>query len=670
MQHMIRYKLSTFLKRPVNTAIPVIAFGIIAFLVNCAASPAESAGQGITAFRLSARDGVHVSHNGGRRWERYSQGLPDGCIPLKIHAGHGGMLYLTTWDSGLFRRGPGDAAWTDISGPLFAAPRIHGPSDRRRKVSAFAADPADPAKIAATTKHGLLLSNDGGKSWREFPLSGDFRRYHITSLAMKGAAFLVGTSHAGVHRMNGGALTGITRGLPSEAYSETLRFFEEIGAVDAVGSKQCLGMNISGGIYVSDTPGAAWRKLAALPGRPEISDIREKAGTVYAASNGSAYAVTADGSVRQVPSYNEIISSASGIEGTTGIFLSDDSGALPPLFVKTAHHLDARTTGTNALRASGKKALYANPYAAKRDLDGLIRTIERCGFNALVVDMRDDFGAVFFPSSNVTAKTIGACRNVLDVPAMLRKLHAKNIYAIARMVVFKDKYLYRAFNGAHAVADRSTGGPWLGKAGEYWVDPHSAFVQKYVIDLASEAAALGFDEIQFDYVRFPSDGPIQLCSYRHRKDPRIYKSEVITDFLREAKRTLRVPVSADVYGITAWYRFGNRIGQDFEAMAEHTDALCPMVYPSHFGTRFYRARVSREDHPRLMVLESGLRARAMAGSRAVIRPYLQAFNLMSPTWGPGYISAQVEAAEKSGSSGFTLWNAKGDYEMVKKALAK
>ena len=643
---------------------------LIALLPNCSGSPAESAGSGVTALRLTARDGVFISHNGGRRWERFSRGLPDNCVPLKIHAGPGGALYLATWDSGLFRRDPGADAWTDISGADFAAAGVYPVEGRRRKISAFAADPGNPAQIAAATKHGLYLSGDAGKSWREFPLSGDFRRYHITSLALKGSALFVGTSFAGIHRRNGGALSGASRGLPSDQYSDTLRFYEEIGAVDAGGAKASLGMNVTGEVYVSDTTGASWRKLAALPGRTEISDIREAGGVVYAAAGGRAVAIDGSGAARPVPSYNEIISSASAIDGTTGIFIRDDSGVIPPLFVKTGHHFDGRPAGTKALRAAGKKALYTNPYAARRDLDGLIRTIEQCGLNALVIDMKDDFGALFFPTGNATAKAIGSCRNPLDVAAMLKKLRAKNIYTIARMVAFKDKYLYRAFNGAHAVADRSTGGPWQGAPGEFWVDPHSAFVQKYNIDLAAEAAALGFDEIQFDYVRFPSDGPIHLCHYRHRKDPRVYKSEVIADFLRLAKKTLPVPVSADVYGITGWYRFGNRIGQDFEAMAEHADALCPMVYPSHFGTKFYRNRADRTGLPRLMVFESGLRAGAMAGSRAVIRPYLQAFNLLSPTWGPGYISAQVEAAEKSGSSGFTFWNAKADYAMVKKALSK
>jgi hypothetical protein len=338
--------------------------------------------------------------------------------------------------------------------------------------------------------------------------------------------------------------------------------------------------------------------------------------------------------------------------------------------VQIRHPFDARSLPQNKTKAFNKKALYANPHVARKNIDGLIAAAEACKMNALVIDMKDDFGAIFFPTKNSTAKQIGACKNPLDVKSFLSKLHAKNMYAIARMVVFKDKYLYRAFEGAHAVADSTTGGSWTGNPGEFWLDPYSEFVHKYLIDLAVELESLGFDEIQFDYIRFPSDGPVERCRFRHRKDAAIFKSEVITDFLRLAKKSISIPISVDVYGITGWYHFGYRIGQDFEAMAEYADVLCPMVYPSHFGTTFYRNKTTREALPGFLVGESVVRAQMLAGKKTVIRPYLQAFNLLSPTWGVDYILTQIHAAEKAGANGFSFWNAKGDYEMVMRAMKK
>jgi len=180
---------------------------------------------------------------------------------------------------------------------------------------------------------------------------------------------------------------------------------------------------------------------------------------------------------------------------------------------------------------------------------------------------------------------------------------------------------------------------------------------------------MGFDEIQFDYIRFPSDGPVHQCLYRYRKDGATYKSEALVDFLTRAKRSLKVPVSVDIYGFNGWYRFGNSIGQDIEAFARVADVICPMVYPSHFGSRFYRSHPGNE-HPYRVVLDGGIRSRALAGDGVFLRPYLQAFKMLSPTWGPGYIAAQIRGAEESGSNGYTFWNAKGEYDMLYRGLKK
>lgn len=287
--------------------------------------------------------------------------------------------------------------------------------------------------------------------------------------------------------------------------------------------------------------------------------------------------------------------------------------------------------------------------------------------NALVIDIKDDLGSVFLPVSNKTAHEIRAVKKIAELPGLLVKLKKKGVYAIARIVVFKDWYLYRAYNYKYAILNYRTGAAWQGNPGEYWIDPHAEFAHTYNIAIAKEAELAGFDEIQFDYIRFPLDGPVHLCAFRHRKDPGVYKSEVIGDFLAAAKHELRVPVSADIYGLNAWYRFGNRIGQNIEEIAEIVDVVCPMVYPSHFGGRFY-GRFSHRERPYRIIRESGRRAVLFAESRALIRPYLQAFSLLSPTWGPEYIRDQVRAAADSGCSGFSLWNANADYAMSRAAL--
>ncbi len=647
----------------------IFLFFVLSFFPACRSGNAESASSGITVLKLTSRQGISISHNGGRRWESFSRGLPPDCLPVKVYAGARGTLYLATWDSGLFKSEGG--AWEQVNTPGFLVPGVPSPEPRYRKISAFAIDPERPSRTAAATKHSVFLSEDGGKNWRELPLSPDLKRHYITSLAFgKGkTSLLIGTSHAGIFSRSGNGFSALSRGIPSVPYSQTLNFYEEAAAIDITGDTARLALNVSGEIF-SSRAGEPWKQTATLPGRPEISDLRSLGKSIFAAAGGSVYEINSGSGPRGVTAYNTILSAHGPDQETTGLFLMDNSGALPPLFVKTGHYLDARRRKQQASTASGKRALYANPYAVKRNLQGLIDTMQRCDLNAIVIDMKDDMGTLFFPTRNPTALAIGAKKNLLNLPEVMEKLGKHNIYTIARMVVFKDKYLYRAFNHRYALATRGTGAPWLGTPGEYWLDPHSEFVHTYNIDLAKEVLAAGFDEIQFDYIRFPSDGPTHQIHYRHRTDPRIYKSEVITGFLRSARKSLSAPISVDVYGITAWYRFGNRIGQDFEAISEYADVLCPMVYPSHFGTKFFSAGVSRDRLPHVLVLESGLRAKMLAGRNVVIRHYLQAFNLLSPTWGPGYILTQIEAARMGGSDGYTFWNAGGDYSMVKKALEK
>ncbi|HPJ39913.1 MAG TPA: putative glycoside hydrolase, partial [Spirochaetota bacterium] len=134
-------------------------------------------------------------------------------------------------------------------------------------------------------------------------------------------------------------------------------------------------------------------------------------------------------------------------------------------------------------------------------------------------------------------------------------------------------------------------------------------------------------------------------------------------------REIAVPISVDLYGFTAWYRFGNLIGQDIEEFAEIVDVISPMVYPSHYGTRFYM-NGERRLRPYKIVRDSGLRSLYITDGTALIRPYLQAFNLLSPTWGTEYIQLQIKGARESGGSGFIFWNAGGNYEMVRKSFSK
>ncbi len=652
----------------------ILIFTLFAFPIlfsNCSGA-AFGSSRNITVLQVS-ENSVFISKNSGNTFEDFSDGLPNKFFPLRITADRAHTLYLSTYSSGLYKREKEDAQWHNISpAASFERTMYQTPFKRFRKISAFAVHPHNTSRLAVATKHAVYFSSSSGLNWKEFSVPPLLRKHYITSLAFSGTsdALLAGTSYGGVFLIRGNSMISLSSGLPAEKYSRTLSFYDECGAITASANGGALmGMSFSGNLFSIGALSGQWKKKAAFKSPIEIHDIADHKGTVFASAGGLIYEITGQGETHLHKELNAILQQSLHPH-TIGIFLITHNDAYPPLFVRIRHPFDARPIPPNRKNASGKNALYANPHVIRKNLDSLIATAEFCKMNALVIDMKDDFGAIFFPTQNTTAKQIGACRKPLDVKLILSKLHAKNIYAIARMVVFKDKYLYRAFGNAFAVADSATGKSWMGNAGEFWLDPHSKFVHEYVVSLAYELEQLGFDEIQFDYLRFPSDGPIERCRFRHRTDTSMFKSEAIIDFLRLAKKTISVPISVDVYGITGWYHFGNRIGQDFEAIAEHADVLCPMVYPSHFGTTFYRTRASRDRLPDLLVSESIARAKMIAGKNAFIRPYLQAFNLLSPTWGPDYILIQIRAAENTGACGYSFWNARGEYEMVMRALKK
>ena len=292
------------------------------------------------------------------------------------------------------------------------------------------------------------------------------------------------------------------------------------------------------------------------------------------------------------------------------------------------------------------------------------------GGNTVVIDAKDIDGAVSYPSAERLAGW-GPGRPGPVIPSLeslLFQFHRRGLHVVARLAVFLDGDLGR--RRPDLALQDSTGAAWS-ERGCVWLDPTRAEVRSYHLALAVELARSGVDEIQLDYVRFPTNGwPGDAKGDPGRTAAR--RREAITSFVstvREALRPTGVLLSVDVFGIMGWERAEDLAltGQDIPALAALVDVVCPMIYPSHFAPGFAGYR-QPADEPAELVAEAVRRFRSLAGRPVGVRPWLQAFPWRVRDFGGDYVAAQVSAARGNGAAGWCLWNSACQYEAVLSVL--
>jgi hypothetical protein len=284
--------------------------------------------------------------------------------------------------------------------------------------------------------------------------------------------------------------------------------------------------------------------------------------------------------------------------------------------------------------------------------------LENSGLNTLEVDVKDESGNVaFVTGAPAIARQDGAARPYYDPRRVARRLHRAGLYLIGRVVTFEDPITSAAH--PELAIHRSDGSLWRTNGGLGWLNPYSRRAWRYDVDVAAAAARAGFDEIQFDYVRFPSDGDLSIIRYPGAHPQPMRKT--IAAFLRYATSRLHplgVRVSADVFGLSATHDLG--IGQYPAAVGKVVDAIYPMTYPSHYRPGEYNLP-NPDDAPGATVTDSLRDFRAkLAGGKALLVPWLQDFSL-GRTYSLSDVQAQVEAARLHETGGFMLWNAAGLY---------
>jgi hypothetical protein len=612
-----------------------------------AKGPSQLPPQTVVA-RLAPGARLERSADGGHTWEPV-RGMPTRVLPAS-RAGE--PLPLTA-----FAVAPPNPSDPGARSALARSPGVKRPG--YHVVTANA-----PALAAVGNR--LFVSRDGLATWTEVDTGETINgSTYITALAIDPSDpdhWLAGTSYDGLYRTRdaGDSWTDLTEQRDLWPTYLGAGFFEEINAISFTAHD-----------YVVLTTGFGQGFL-----RMDLDPLRVRRLTPLADGD-TAYAIMRHALSQAAPE-----PSSYTITGDTG----PDDGARAAAATEPSDATDPLRAAARREIAGDKTGIYlAAENARPEKLPGYFDSIERHGFNSIVVDFKNDLGHITYASEVATAREAGAVAPVIDPADLVEAAHERGIYVIARIVVFKDPKLHAYDDHRYAVWDERLDRPWgvfrtytdeeTGERRtiqvERWVDAYSPDVWRYNIDIAREVAAFGVDEIQFDYIRFPSDGRTDDIELRHAV-PGADRVQALEGFLSAAREAIDLPISIDVFGFNAWARM-SYLGQDIERLAAYVDVISPMFYPSHFA-RSFLPQFSYLDRAALIYDLGTRRARRMAkppcdAQGPLIRPYIQAFLIGAeldfdvPTY-RRYLDLQVEASEQAQASGYTLWNASGRYYML------
>lgn len=315
------------------------------------------------------------------------------------------------------------------------------------------------------------------------------------------------------------------------------------------------------------------------------------------------------------------------------------------------------------------KAVYATGWSAGSSgrLSYLIKLIKETEANAIVIDLKDYAGIISYKTGDPRISMYGGEeKRIGDIRKLVEKLHAENIYVIGRITVFQDPVL-AAKRPDIAVKD-DKGNLWSDNKKLYWIDPSAKDAWDYNLTLARNAFGAGFDEINLDYIRFPSDGDLKKIAYPVSDLSVNTRQEIIKSFFKYVREGLPDKIiSADVFGLVTVNKDDMGIGQLLESAFMYFDYVAPMVYPSHYASGFIGYEFPA-DYPYDVVkysldsAESRLNAIKAANPKikSEIRPWLQDFDL-GARYDAEKVKAQIRAAEEAGSVGWMLWSPQNVY---------
>lgn len=316
------------------------------------------------------------------------------------------------------------------------------------------------------------------------------------------------------------------------------------------------------------------------------------------------------------------------------------------------------------------KGVYATAHSAGgARLNTLLKLLDETELNSLVIDVKDDWGYITWPTGNPELEARGTTQKIIaDMPKLMSTLAEHNVYPIARVVVFKDSVLSQKNPELSYI--NPDGSLWVNGRKESFVNPYMKEVWDYNIAIAKEAAKAGFKEIQFDYVRFPEGFEKRADIMKYYKDERT-RIDAVAEFVKYAREQLTplgVRVSVDIFGYAASVPAAEGIGQDFVKISENVDIISPMIYPSHYTEGWFGAKVpDAEPHKTIAgaMVDTNKKLEPISNIKPIIRPWIQDF---TASWVPGYIKygkheveEQIRALKENGTEEFLLWNAGNSY---------
>ena len=559
---------------------------------------------------------------------------------MLISANREGMLQVS-YDNG--------NRWSSISSGLPEKHVYPFSGTEYRDISSVYFDEATTA-MAACGSDFVVFCGPGESSWKSVPVKAPVKeRVYFSSVALKpleqGFLIMAGTGCDGFFCTSDMGETWEI--FPSNRFYIGAGFYEELTAVCPAKGESTYSWYAAAVpdnlIYGFDPVISRWKPL---PVPEEVSSQ-------------VIHSITDTGTALKIVSGSRVYEcSYDGLE-----WFSLDNVKLPYIEKKVRHSAEA----------AGKTGIYLSYLSGKGEkLDRHIQFIKDHGMNSLVIDLKDDYGNITCGTQNPMAAEIGTDKEYFSLKELLEKAHEAGIYVIGRIVVFKDEKLYNHDNFRYAVRDKETGEPWrhivAGTQREYWVDPFCSDVWDYNIALAREFEAAGIDEIQFDYIRFPTDGRISNINYTYRREG-MSNADALESFFRKAKEQISIPVSVDFYGFNGWNKIEKKNGQNLDMAAKYVDVVCPMYYPSHFSEDFHK-NSSYMDWSEHIYRSGTQRAREIVkNTGCLIRPYIQAFLVgkelkMEKEEYYEYFNRQIKGAAEGKSSGYTLWNASNRYYMV------